>query len=59
MSPEMPVSKFSKFVAKLRAEGYSKESARKIAAKAGDEKYGKEEMARKAAESRKEHEATA
>ncbi|MGH9436396.1 MAG: hypothetical protein ACRD22_00525 [Terriglobia bacterium] len=48
------MSKFAKFVAKLRAEGYSKESARKIAAKAGDEKYGAEEMARRSAEARKE-----
>jgi hypothetical protein len=47
------MSKFSKFVAKLRTEGYSKESARKIAAKVGNEKYGAEEMARRAAESRK------
>lgn len=50
------MSKFSKFVAKLRSEGYSSESARKIAAKEGDNKYGAEEMARKAAESREEHE---
>jgi len=50
------MSKFSKFAAKLRAEGYSKESSRKIAAKVGDEKYGADEMARKAAESRKENE---
>jgi hypothetical protein len=50
------MSKFSKFVAKLRAKGYSKESARKIAAKVGDEKYGAEEMARRAAESRKKYE---
>jgi hypothetical protein len=50
------MSKFSKFVAKLRAEGYSKESSRKIAAAEGDKKYGAEEMARKAAESRKAHE---
>lgn len=50
------MSKFSKFVAKLRAEGYSKESAQKIAAKVGDEKLGKEEMSRRAEESRKENE---
>ena len=50
------MSKFSKFVAKLRAEGYSKEVAREIAAKEGDKKYGAEEMARRAAESRKENE---
>lgn len=50
------MSKFSKFVAKLRAEGYSKESARKIAATEGDKKYGAEEMARRAAQSRREHE---
>lgn len=50
------MSKFSKFAEKLRAEGYSKESAAKIAAKAGDKKYGAEEMAEKSAESRKENE---
>ncbi len=47
------MSRFSKFVTKLRAEGYSEESARKIAAKAGDEKYGKEKMSEWAAASRK------
>jgi hypothetical protein len=46
-------SKFSKFVSKLRSEGYSKESARKIAAAVGDKKYGVQEMARRSAESRK------
>lgn len=50
------MSKFFKFVAKLRGEGYSKESATKIAAKVGDDKYGAEEMARKSAESRRENE---
>ncbi|MEL5850086.1 MAG: hypothetical protein U7M05_12105 [Candidatus Igneacidithiobacillus chanchocoensis] len=44
------MSKFKKFVRKLQSEGYSKESATKIAAKVGDKKYGAEEMARKAAE---------
>lgn len=53
------MSKFSKFTAKLRAEGYSKESARKIAAKAGDRKYGVEGMAEKSEEARKENEESA
>lgn len=51
------MSKFSKFVRKLQEEGYSKESATKIAAKEGDKKYGVEEMAEKSAEARKENEA--
>jgi hypothetical protein len=46
------MSKFSKLVSKLREKGYSKESATKIAAKIGDEKYGAHEMAVKSAESR-------
>ena len=50
------MSKFSKFAEKLRAQGYSKESARKIAAKVGDEKYGKKAMAEKSAEARKKNE---
>ena len=51
------MSKFAKFVAKLRSEGYSEKSADKIAASAGDKKYGVEAMARKSAESRARHEA--
>jgi hypothetical protein len=51
------MSKFQKFVKKLQAEGYSKESATKIAAKEGDKKYGVEGMAEKSAEARKENEA--
>lgn len=50
------MSKFKKFTEKLRAEGYSKESAQRIAAAEGDKKYGKEVMAEKSAESRKENE---
>jgi len=50
------MSKFKKFASKLRGEGYSKESARKIAAEKGIEKYGAEEMARRAAASRERHE---
>jgi hypothetical protein len=51
------MSKFAKFVAKLRSEGYSEESATKIAASEGDKKYGVEAMARKSAEARAKHEA--
>ncbi len=50
------MSKFSKFAAKLRGQGYSKESAQKIAAKIGNDKYGKEAMAEKSAEARKKNE---
>jgi hypothetical protein len=50
------MSKFSKFVAKLRREGYSKDSATRIAASEGDKKYGVEAMARKAQQSKERHE---
>lgn len=52
------MSTFGKFVGKLEKgkEHYSPEVARKIAAKVGDAKYGKEGMAKKAAASRKRHE---
>jgi hypothetical protein len=50
------MSKFAKFVAKLRKEGYSEKSAENIAASAGDKKYGVEAMARKSAASREKHE---
>jgi hypothetical protein len=53
----MAESKFHRFQRKLQAEGYSKSSAQRIAAKKGDEKYGKEEMARRSAASRARHEA--
>lgn len=48
------MSKFKKMVHKLEKKGgYSSESATKIAAKIGREKYGAEKMAKKAAASRK------
>jgi hypothetical protein len=48
--------KFKKFVARLKAEGYSEGSATKIAAAEGDKKYGVEAMARKSAAAReKQH----
>lgn len=51
------MSKFGKLVGKIkRKEGYSDEAARKTAAAIGRKKYGKEGMARKAQEGRKEHE---
>lgn len=50
------MSKFSKFVAKLRKEGYSEKSAENIAASQGDKKYGVEAMARKSEQSRERHE---
>lgn len=50
------MSKFAKFVAKLRKEGYSEKSAENIAASAGDKKYGVEAMARKSEEARARHE---
>jgi hypothetical protein len=46
------MSAFSQFVGKLEKKGYSKDSATKIAAKVGDEKYGKSGMAKKAAAAR-------
>lgn len=46
------MSKFSELVAKLEKKGYSKDYATKIAAKVGDEKYGKEGMAKKSAAAR-------
>jgi hypothetical protein len=51
------MSKFQKFVERLRAEGYSKKSADSIAAAEGDKKYGVEAMARKSAQAREKHEA--
>lgn len=51
------MSKFKKFVEKLRKEGYSEKSAENIAASEGDKKYGVEAMARKSAQSRARHEA--
>lgn len=36
----MKTSRFSRFVGKLKAEGYSSQSARKIAAVEGAKKYG-------------------
>jgi hypothetical protein len=51
------MSKFNKFVAKLRAEGYSDKSAHNIAASEGFKKYGVEAMERKAQASKEKHEA--
>lgn len=50
------MSKFGKMVGKLRKQGNSAASARKIAAAIGRKKYGAHEMAEKAAESRERHE---
>ena len=47
------MSKFQKLVEKLEAKGYSHAAATRIAASAGDKKYGVEGMARKAAAARK------
>lgn len=47
------MSKFHKLVEKLTAKGYSQSAATRIAASAGDKRYGKEGMARKAAAARK------
>ena len=46
------MSKFGELVGKLEKEGDSEGYATKIAAKVGDEKYGKEAMAKKAAAAR-------
>lgn len=48
-------SKFKKLVAHLKREGYSADSATRIAASAGAKKYGWEGMARRAAASRERH----
>lgn len=48
-------SNFDKMRDKIEGEGYSKDSATKIAAKIGRDKIGAHEMAERAAESRKEH----
>lgn len=50
------MSKFNKFVAKLKAKGYSNTQAHKIAAVEGAKKYGWEGMAERAAASRAAHE---
>jgi hypothetical protein len=50
------MSKFSKFVAKLRTEGYSDKSAHNIAAAEGFKKYGVEAMERKSQQAREAHE---
>lgn len=52
------MSKFNRFVAKLRSEGYSNKSAHNIAAAEGFKKYGVEAMERKAQESKERHERT-
>ncbi len=46
------MSKFKRFVEKLKSEGYSKESARKIAAVEGAKKYGWRGMEQRAQEAR-------
>jgi hypothetical protein len=51
------MSKFNKFVAKLRSEGYSDKSAHNIAAAEGFKKYGVEGMERKSQEAKARHEA--
>lgn len=51
------MSKFNKFVTKLRAEGYSDKSAHNIAAERGFEKYGVAGMERKSQEAKARHEA--
>lgn len=48
-------SKFDKFVAKLRSEGYGKDSARRIAAVEGAKKYGWRGMAERSAAARESH----
>jgi hypothetical protein len=50
-------SKFSKFRAHLEREGYSRNSATRIAASEGAKRYGWEGMAERAAASRRRHEA--
>lgn len=49
------MSKFRKLVHKLEKKGNSEESATKIAAYIGRNKYGSEGMAKKAAASRRRH----
>jgi hypothetical protein len=53
------MSKFNKFVAKLKERGYSNTSAHRIAAVEGAKKYGWEGMAERAAASRRAHESQA
>jgi hypothetical protein len=50
------MSKFSKFVGKLKAEGYSSNSARKIAAVEGAKKYGWRTMEERSVAARERHE---
>jgi hypothetical protein len=52
----MKESKFSKFVGKLRREGYSPTVSREIAASEGAKKYGWKGMAARSAASRRAHE---
>jgi hypothetical protein len=51
------MSKFNKFVARLRVEGYSNQSAHNIAASEGFKKYGVEAMERKSQAAKERHEA--
>lgn len=55
----MKESRFKKFTEKLRAEGYGKDSARRIAAVEGAKKYGWHGMAERAAHSREAKERAA
>jgi hypothetical protein len=49
------MSRFKKFVGKLKAEGYSENSARKIAAVEGAKKYGWTTMEERSRASRERH----
>lgn len=49
------MSKFDRFVGKLRAEGYGKNSARKIAAVEGAKKYGWRSMEERSQAARARH----
>ncbi len=55
----MAESKFKRMVGKLEGKGHSADSATRIAAAIGREKYGAEGMAKKSAASRREHERSA
>lgn len=51
------MSAFNDMMNRLKSkEGYSTDTARKVAAKIGDESIGKKEMAKRSAESRKKNE---
>ncbi len=48
--------RFKRFTSKLRGEGYSKESAGRIAAAAGRKKWGRKRMSRMASTGRRRSE---